>query len=134
MIYFVVSLILTLGSTLANWQPVPPHSQLYNTGDCITQNGGDAFWWTAPEQCFDGEQQLAKATIGHDTKRDAGRGQRSITLHIAGQFTKFKIWVSGQLVGEYIARDDLIVVLPLGETVLQAIADNGSPAEIFSIS
>ena len=119
---------------LADWTPVPMHSLVYETGECMTGLVGYPPWWGAVEQCFDGVQIVSKATIQTNTVRYSARGVSEVRLHIIGQFQFIKVWVGSAQYNTYLCENDCVIRIPNGWITLQAIHNGGAPAEIYSIS
>ena len=137
MLYFIIAFVLALNSgqsvALVDWQPVAPGNQLYDTGDCITYPGGEPFYWTASEQCYDGSQQIARATIRANLASFAPRGATSIIISMSGKFQQVKLFI-GQSVQIVRTQDTVQFTIPVAkDVVLQVSEFDGLPAEIYRI-
>lgn len=143
MIHVIIALFLALAPTaprslsdLTAWQPIPPRNLQFDTGECITYQGGEPFFWTAAEQCYDGEQQIARATIEKNIGRFAPRRATATTFRVSGKFQQIKIFYGqSQSVEIRRATDSSIITIPMvtGHVVIQVSEFDGVPAEIYTI-
>jgi hypothetical protein len=138
MIHVIIALLLLVlapgGTPITDWTTVPPGDLIFQTGHCQTELvPGPPQYWSAPEQCFDGAQNLSRATIRYQLARFPPRGKTRVWLTIVCQCEFVKVWIGQIEYATYAASANVRLDLPLGQPItLQAIHNSGAPAEIYA--